>query len=151
MKSSATGLNEHGQKKVFVSFDYENDRIYKHTLEMWDANPNFDFVFSDQSSGEIKTEDIGRVKAALTTKIKSATYTLVIIGKETNKLHKNHEEIGYRNWQNFEVDQSKLNKNKLVGVKLDKNNESPEEILNSGASWAMSFTQDAILKALNNA
>ncbi len=139
------------KKKVFVCFDYENDRKYKHTLEMWDANPNFDFVFKDQSSGEIKSEDIGRVKAALTTKINDATYTLVIVGKEANKLHKDHVEIGYRNWQNFEVHQSKLNKNRLVGIKLDKNNESPEELIDSGASWAMSFTQDAIHKALNNA
>jgi len=138
------------KKKVFVSFDYENDLSYKRTLEMWNANPYFDFVFKDQSSGEIKSEDIGRVKAALTAKINSATHTLVIIGKEANKLHKDHEKIGYRNWLNFEVHQSKLNKNKLIGIKLDKSNESPEELKDSGASWAMSFTQDAILKALSN-
>jgi len=139
------------KKKVFVSFDYENDRHYKNILTAWDANPDFDFVFRDQSSGEIKSEDIGRVKAALTAKIDSATYTFVIIGKEANKLHKDHDKIGYRNWLNFEIHQSKLHHNKLVGIKLEKNNESPEELINSGASWAMSFTQEAILKALNNA
>jgi len=139
------------KKKIFVSFDYENDRIYKNMLEAWDANPDFDFVFSDRSSGEIKSEDIGRVKAALTTKINSATYTFVIIGKEANKLHRDHEKIGYRNWQNFEVHQSKLNHNKLVGIKLDKTNEPPEELKNSGASWAMVFTQQSIIKAINDA
>jgi len=139
------------KKKVFISFDYENDRIYKNMLDAWDANPDFDFVFSDRSSSEIKSEDIGRVKAALTAKINSATYTFVIIGREANKLHKDHKDIGFRNWLNFEIHQSKLNHNKLIGIKLEKNNESPEELMNSGASWAMNFTKDAIIKALSNA
>ena len=65
--------------------------------------------------------------------------------------HKDHKEIGHKNWLNYEVAKSKEHKNKLVAVKLDKSNESPEELLNSGASWAMSFTQDSIVKALDNA
>ena len=139
------------KKKVFVSFDYDNDRAYKYLLEAWDANPNFDFIFSDVTPSEIDSNNIGRVKAALTTKINTATYTLVIVGKEANKLHKDHELIGFPNWINFEVHQSKLNKNKLVGIKLDSSYESPEELLNAGASWAFSFTQAAILKALAKA
>jgi hypothetical protein len=139
------------KKKVFVSFDYENDRHYKHLLEAWDANPDFDFHFSDLSSGEIQSDDISRVKAALTTKINQATYTLVIIGKEANKRHKDYKEIGYRNWQNFEIVKSIEACNRLVAVKIDKSYESPEEISGVGASWAMSFSRDAILKALNNA
>ena len=136
------------KKKVFVSFDYENDRRYKFLLEAWDANPDFDFFFSDLSTNEIQSWDIARIKAALTRKINQATHTLVIIGKYANSLHKDRKEIGYRNWLNFEIAKSKENGNKLVGVKLDKENESPEEILNSGASWAMSFTLEAITKAL---
>lgn len=38
------------KKKVFVSFDYENDRMYYYLMKAWDANPEFDFVFSDYSS-----------------------------------------------------------------------------------------------------
>ncbi len=33
------------KKKVFVSFDYDNDKQYKFLLQAWDANPNFNFVF----------------------------------------------------------------------------------------------------------
>ena len=139
------------KKKVFVSFDYENDRRYKFLLEAWDANPNFKFSFSDLSSQEIQSWDVSRIKAALTRKIKEATYTLVIIGKEANKRHKDYEKIGYKNWLNFEIAKSKENDNKLVAVKIKRGYESPEELLNSGASWAMSFTQEAIIKALNGA
>lgn len=139
------------KKKVFVSFDYDNDKHYKFLLEAWDANPDFDFKFSDLSSAEINSWAIPTVKGALTTKINAATYTLVIVGKEANKKHADSVEIGYKNWLNFEVAKSKANGNKLVAVKLSSTNTSPDELLNSGASWAMSFTRDTIIKALDNA
>ena len=139
------------KKNVFVSFDYENDRHYKYLLNAWDANPNFEFLFADATPDEIDSSNVGTVKAALTTKINQAKYTLVIIGKEANRLHKDHKLIGYRNWINFEIHQSKLNKNKLVAVKINKDYESPEELLGAGASWAMSFDQDPVIKALNEA
>jgi hypothetical protein len=139
------------KKKVFVSFDYENDKHYKALLKAWDANPNFDFLFSDLSSNEINSWDISVVKQKLSQKINEATYTLVIIGNEANKRHKDFEKIGYRNWINYEVAKSKEHKNKLVGVKIDKLYDSPEQLLNCGASWAMSFSQDAIIKALDEA
>lgn len=139
------------KKKVFVSFDYENDRRYKYMLDAWDANKNMDFVFDDCSSDEIHSNSVYVVKAGLTRRINTTNYTLVIIGKEANKWHKDSDEIGYRNWINFEIAKSKENGNRLVAVKLDKSYESPKEIVGSGASWAMSFTQDAIIKALNEA
>lgn len=139
------------KKKVFVSFDYTNDKHYKHLLEAWDANKNLDFTFNDCSSDEIHTNSVSVVKAALTRRINTTTYTLIIIGAEANKQHKDHKEIGYTNWINFEVARSKDHNNKLVAVKIDKSYESPDEIMGSGAKWAMSFTQDAIIKALNEA
>ena len=139
------------KKKVFVSFDDENDKHYKFLLQAWDANPNFDFYFSDLSSKEINSWSIPVIKQKLSQKINEATYTLVIVGEEANNQHKDHKAIGYKNWLNYEVAKSKEHKNKLVGVKIDKSYESPEELLNSGTAWAMSFTQDAIIKALNDA
>jgi len=139
------------KKKVFVSFDYENDRHYRNLLQAWDANPDFGFYFSDLTPGEINTWDISRIKAALTTSIKEATYTLVIIGRYANSRHPKSNEIGYKNWINFEIAKSKENKNKLVAIKIDNSYESPDEILNAGASWARSFTLEAIIKALDEA
>lgn len=139
------------KKKVFVSFDYTNDKNYKFLLDAWDKNKNMDFVFEDCSSDEIQSDDISRIKAGLTRRINTTDYTLVIIGREANKRHPDSDKIGYKNWINFEVAKSKENGNKLVGVKLYSFYESPEELLNSGASIAKSFTQDAIIKALNEA
>lgn len=139
------------KKKVFISFDYEDDRDYRYLLSAWDRNTNFEFTFSDLTPSEIQSWRIDRIKAALTRKINQATYTLVIVGKNANKRHPDWREIGYRNWINFEVAKSKENGNKLVGVKINKSYESPEELLGSGASWAMSFTQQAIMKALEDA
>lgn len=138
-------------KKVFVSFDYENDKHYKFLLEAWNKNDQFDFTFADHSSQEIDSDETARIKAALTRKINSANATLVIVGKEANKKHSDSEEIGYRNWINFEVAKSIEAKNSLVAVKIDSNYESPEELLGSGASWARSFTEDNIINALNKA
>lgn len=139
------------KKTVFVSFDYENDKHYKFLLEAWDANPEFDFRFSDLSSQEINSWSVSRIKGALTTRINQASYTLVIVGKEASKRHKDWKEIGYKNWLNFEIAKSKENGNKLIAVKIDSEYESPEELLGAGAKWAMSFKQDSIIKALQDA
>ena len=139
------------KKKVFVSFDYDKDKHYKFLLQAWDANPKFDFYFSDLSSQEINSMSVPVVKQALSKKINEANYTLVIVGTEANKQHSDHKEIGYKNWLNYEVAKSKAHGNKLAGIKIDKINTSPDELLNSGASWAMSFTQAAIIKALEEA
>ncbi len=145
------GTNNMARKKVFVSFDYENDRHYKYMLDAWDANKNMDFVFDDCSSDEINSDSVSVIKAGLTKRINTTGYTLVIVGREANKRHEDCEEIGYRNWINFEIAKSKENGNKLVAVKIDKSYKSPEELANSGASWAMSFTQNAIIRALDEA
>ncbi len=139
------------KKKVFVSFDYENDRRYKFLLEAWDANKDFDFSFRDLSAQEINSNNISVVKAALTRKINDATHTLVIIGKYANTRHEDHELIGFKNWINFEINRSKANGNKLIAVKLDRSYESPDELIGANASWAMSFTKPTVVKALNDA
>ncbi len=127
------------KKRVFVSFDYTFDKSYKYLLDAWDKNENMDFVFEDCSSDEISSNHIPTIKAGLTRRINRSEYTLVIIGKYANSEHPDHIKIGYKNWINFEISRSKANGNKLVAVKIDKSYESPDEILGSGASWAMSF------------
>lgn len=137
------------KKKVFISFDYTNDKQYKYLLDAWDSNKNMEFVFNDCSSGEIQSNNIATVKAALTRRINTTTYTLVIIGAEANKWHKDYKAIGYKNWINFEIAKSKENDNKLVAVKINKSYESPDELIGVNAKWAMSFSQEAIIKALS--
>nr|WP_320038271.1 TIR domain-containing protein [uncultured Bacteroides sp.] len=139
------------RKKVFVSYDHENDRQYRHMLEEWNTNPDFEFCFSNLSPNEVKKENIMHAKEVITGKIKETDYMFVITGRDANKVNKFHEDIGYRNWQNFEIAVSKANNKKLAGIKLDKKFESPEEIVGCGVKSAMSFTKEAILKALKDA
>jgi len=138
-------------KKIFISFDYENDKEFKNLLVAWSKNQNFDINFQDFSSNEINSWDIGTIKQVLSTKINQANYTLVIVGKEANKQHKDHQKIGYKNWLNYEIAKSKEHKNQLIAVKLEKSYESPDELYNAGATWALSFTKDAVIKAIDEA
>lgn len=138
-------------KKVFVSFDYENDKHYKFLLESWNENDQFDFSFADHSSQEIDSDEVARVRAALTRKINSADVTLIIVGEDANKTHPDSEEIGYKNWINFEVAKSIDAGNSLVAVKIDSSYKSPDELLGSSAYWAMSFTEENIINALDKA
>ncbi|MFA5062818.1 MAG: TIR domain-containing protein [Candidatus Omnitrophota bacterium] len=137
--------------KVFVSFDFDNDKHYKFLLEAWNANADFNFTFADKTPDEINSANIGRIKAALSQRINEANYTLVVIGKYANKEHPDSELIGEINWINWEIKKSIELGNKLVAVKIDKNYDSPEAIFGVDASWAMSFTQDAIIKAIKAA
>jgi len=137
------------KKKVFVSFDYDNDKHYKYLLEAWDANPDFDFVFNDKTPGEINSSNIGRVKADLTSKIREATHTLFIVGECANQLHEDHRLIGFKNWMNFEAYQSHFANNKLAVLKLDKSHEVPEELTGKNYWWVAGFTEDNAIKVLN--
>ena len=103
----------------------------------------------DLTPGEINTSDVGRVKARLTTQIRAATHTLVIIGAHTNDYHADSAKIGRRNWIWWEIEKSKEGGNRLIAVKRSSNNPTPDPLYNSGATWAMSFTQDPVLKAIN--
>jgi hypothetical protein len=136
---------------VFVSFDYDNDKHYKYLLEAWNKNPKFEFVFDDATPEEINSSNVGRVKAALTSKIRNATHTLVIVGQYANDPHRNRNLIGYKNWINFEIHQSIDLGKRIAAIKLDKTYTSPEELLGANASWAFSFTEANILKALDEA
>ena len=138
-------------KTVFISFDYDRDRRYRHLLSALNANSRFDLTFTDGTPREIRTGSFSRVKAVLTTRINEATHTLVVVGQDANRLHEDHREIGERNWQHWEINRSVQSRNKLVAVKIDRGYDSPTPLLAQGASWAMSFSVDAIIAALDQA
>ena len=138
------------KKRVLVCFDFEKDRSYKYLMNAWNANDNFEFSFNDVTPDEIQSESISVIKANLTKKIMQADITLVLIGKDCNKIHPDYREIGYRNWQIFEIERSKYYGNKLIAVKLGLYNESPSELYGVGAYWVYSFNQDDIVNAINS-
>ena len=138
-------------RTVFISFDYDRDRRYRYLLSALNQNRRSDLTFTDGTPREIQTDSISRVKAVLTTRINQATHTLVIVGQDANRLHTDHQEIGQRNWQHWEITQSAQAGNKFVGVKIDRNFDSPTPLLGQGAKWAMSFTVESIIAALEEA
>ena len=130
------------KKKIFVSYDYDNDRNYKNLLMAWDSNREFDFSFSDQSADvSIQSTNATAIKRAISAKINAATYFLCIVGKET-----------YRSsWVEWEIGKAKELRKRIVAVKISKGNSTPTVLLGAGASWAMSFTFDAIRDAIEDA
>lgn len=137
------------KKDVCISFDWHNDRHYRHLLSAWIANPKSPISFKDLTPGEINTNDVSRVKARLTTQIRNATHTLVLVGTHANTQHRDRLEIGTLNWIWWEIEQSKKEGKRLIAVKIDRNNPTPDPLLNSSAKWAMSFTEAGIMKAIN--
>lgn len=129
-------------KKIFISYDYENDRHYKNLLLAWDANREFDFYLNDQSVDvSVDSTNAAAIKRVISTKINESTYFLCLIGKKTHN----------SNWIAWEIKKAiELNK-KLIAVKIDNENISPSEILNVGASWAKSYTFESIKKAIEDA
>lgn len=137
--------------KVFVSFDYENDRNYKRLFEAWHANPRFAFVFDDGTPEEIDSNNVGRIKAALTQKVNDATHTVVIVGQYANQRHRSAALIGYKNWINFEMVRSIENQNRIVAVILDRMFELPEELRKTNYTPVQGFTEAGIIQGLNSA
>ena len=140
-----------GKKRICISFDWHNDRNYRNLLAAWLANSNNPLDFEDLTPGAIDTDDVGRVKAVLTTRIRTATHTLVLIGAHANDYHRDRSEIGTRNWIWWEIEQSKAEGKGLIAVKINSNNEPPDPILNAGAKWAYNFNQTSILTAIDEA
>ena len=120
-------------------------------INFFNNNPKFKFVFEDGTPQEINSFNVGRIKAALTTKIQAATHTLVIVGEHSNEPHRHRNLIGHRNWINFEVSKSVELKKRIAAIKLARTYESPMALSGANASWAFAFTEANIIKALEEA
>ena len=128
------------KKKVFVSYDYDNDKSYKNLLLAWDVNSSFDFHFDDTSADvSINSTNAVAIKRAISAKINNSTYFLCIIGAKTCK----------STWVKWEISKAVELGRKIVAVKINSTNTSPDEIKGVGASWAMSFSFESIKTAID--
>lgn len=127
------------KKKVFISYDYDNDKHYKNLLLAWDRNKLFDFSIHDHSADiSINSTDATAIKRTISRYINEATYFLIIVGEKTHKSA----------WVTWEVEKALELKKKIIAVKTARENTSPSALLGIGASWAMSFTFESITKAI---
>jgi hypothetical protein len=128
--------------KVFISFDYDNDRYYKNLLVAWDKNHLFDFgLFDGSVTVPVDSTDAAPIRRVISQHIADCPRFLCIVGEHTYKSR----------WVKWEIDKAVELKRKIIAVKTDRSNTTPPNLLNVGASWALSFTFDAIKKALEDA
>lgn len=137
------------KKKVCVSFDFEHDKNYYYLLKAWNENDDIDFSIDDCTPREIQSESVATIKQVLSRKIKEANYMIVIVGAHSTDKHPDSKEIGYNNWQSYEIAKNNEFDNGLVVVKLDKSYEAPDEAYCVGAKWVNSFNEEDILNALD--
>lgn len=129
-------------KKVFISFDYDNDKHYKNLLVAWDANKDFDFSFYDVSVNvAVNSDDAAAIKRVISDRINNATHFLCLVGEKTEKSR----------WVAWEIEKAVALKKKMIAVKIAKDNTTPSGLYGVGATWALSFTFASIKKALDDA
>jgi hypothetical protein len=130
------------KKKIFISYDYNNDRHYKNLLLAWDKHRDFDFSINDHSIDvSINSTRAKYIKSVISRAINDATYFLVIVGTRTYQSE----------WVAWEIEKADSLGKRIIAVKTDRENTSPDELYGIGASWAMSFTYLSIVNAINNA
>ena len=118
-------------------------------MEAWNKNKDIDFSIEDCTPSEIQSESVATIKQVLSTKIGDANYMIAIIGKHSDDTHPDSAEIGYKNWQAYEIAKNHEKGNGLVVVKLDNSYSAPVEAYGIGAKWVYSFNLEDILSALN--
>jgi hypothetical protein len=128
------------KKKVFISYDYKNDRHYKNLLLAWDKNLQFDFYINDEATGILSNGiNSNEIKSDLLKSIEQSSIILVLLGERTAK----------NKWVRWEIAKAIELGKPIVAVKTAKDNETPPELFGIGVSWAMSFNVDSILNAMN--
>lgn len=128
------------RKDIFISYSYSSDRHYKNLLVAWSKNGMFDLEFYDGSvTSPVNSTQAGPIKRVITQKISKATHLLCIVGEDT-----------YRSdWVTWEINKAVEFDKKIIAVKIKKNNSTPTALYGVGATWALSFTYEAIKKAID--
>lgn len=121
--------------RVFVSYDHDNDRLYRRLLEAWNANGEFAFDFSDPAAGSrIEIGDEGALQRAVARKIGAAQTFLCLVGRDTHRCAR----------VEWEIARAVALGKEIVAVKIDSSCPTPPALIEAGARWASSFTLDAI-------
>jgi len=136
-------------KKVFISFNYDDDNLYRNFLSALKANSGNEIDFEDMTPNEIRTSSVAHVKGVLTTKIRDSDYTLVLIGRGANSRHPDAALIGERNWQWWEIKKAAEEGHRFIAVRLRPENETPEPLYGKRATFT-SYTVNGILSAINS-
>jgi hypothetical protein len=128
------------KSKVFIGYDYDNDRAAKDRLLGWDTNQEFDFSSYDRSFDvAVDSQAAVAIQQDLAARIGGSSHFLCIVGKETY----------HSGWVAWEIRKAVELKKKLVAAKTDSTNNSPAAMQGAGASWSTMFDFDSIKMAMN--
>lgn len=131
-----------GGKKIFITYDYDNDRHYKNMLCAWDKNSAFDFTFHDKSVDvSVQSRDQAVIRRVVSQRIKESTHLLCVVGENTWR----------SGWVKWEIEKARELGKPLIAVKTAKSNKKPRALAGGGASWALAFKFNSIKKAIENA
>ncbi len=127
---------------VFISYDYDNDRHYKHLLQAWDANKIFGFSFSDQSIDvSVDSTEAAPIRRAISRRINQSRILLCLVGEKTHR----------SGWVTWEINKAYELGVRIIAVKIKSSYATPSALYGKGAEWSYSFTFDSIKKAINKA
>ena len=127
------------KKRVFISYDYTNDKNYKNLLLAWDKDEDLDFSFYDMSvEVSVDSSDAAVIKRDISARIGDSSHFLCLVGRYTYKSR----------WVDWEIKKAVELKKKIVAVQVEKNTTTPNALYGVGTSWALSFNSDVIKKAL---
>ncbi len=126
-------------KSIFVSYRYKGDAKYKNLLKAWSANHKFDLSFDDFSNDvSVDSTEALVIKEAILNKMKKSDIFLCIVGSKTYK----------SKWVAWEIDKAVELDMPIVAVKINKAFPSPPSLKGNNVSWALSFKEKSITKAL---
>ncbi len=129
--------------KIFVSYRADDEgTLHKNLLVAWSRNDRFfpEIKFHDTSIGtSINSVNANYIKSVIKDRIKESDIVLCLVGKNT----------GNSDWVNWEIETAyQLNK-KIVAVKIERYYDTPSALFGKGASWALDFSKNSILRALS--
>jgi hypothetical protein len=132
-----------GTKRVFVSYDSDNDGYYKDILIAWSKQPDFaQFSVNDQPiTVPVDSQDAEPLKRAIAARISAATAFLCIVGAKTCT----------NGWVEWEIKKADELGKRMIGVRTNRDCSVSETLCNAGATWALSFTFEGIKSAMEEA
>jgi hypothetical protein len=133
---------------VFVSFDFVHDKDHRNLPIALSRAPDPFICFDCLTDDEANLNNVATAKAVRSQKIGQASHTLVVVGTNANKFHANHKEIGTRNWQWWEIEESDRQDKILIAVRLAPANPLPNVLFGKNPGWAKAPTVDDILVAI---
>ena len=130
-------------KLVFVSYDYGTDGYYRDILLTWEKSPDFPRLsFNDRPPNvPVDSEVAEPLKRLIQEKIKAAGAFLCVVGEKTSTSA----------WSDWEIKTAIGMDKRLIVVRIDRDCATPEVLSEVYPTCAMSFTFEAIKRAVGEA